>query len=623
MNPNPLYSLGHSKLNPTTRLRLREVHDRCPSITLKPKVDVVIGRFRSSRFYAKRPDGRKPLPKKVTHALHHPKIEDVECVVTVDSTGTALVHCVEEINGHTKVSAPGNPTSRGVFDSYDVVPCGPGSYELQVGDVLWFSDALTAPRFVVENDVDVHRRARDGSAASFSLLDLDHTLLLTMVLPLLPIRALARLALSNSTCAELVAQHVVRPEAWSAVSVFKALDEARTHAELMSVAVGIASSHVVLKERTLWSFYNARPASTDESAQAQPPFQDEEEPPFMGGDDTSTRVRREMAMAVATEERDQNRQLVAALAARMEPSQLVPQLTSMRTQISLDTPTGGETLELSIVTQYPTLSRSIDVFGAQSDGIFRDRLGASVLRPGFRDRVHYLPFTPGVWTPQLLVTLGKTLEVDGTQLYHMIREAKGLNGPLDDTESNDDNEEGDFEPFEASFNAVEALWMAQTTSLSETAKFLVAFHLREDPIHDLPATLAMRAVQAGGEFSVGLVAELIEALARAAEEEYRNAGEDEELPANSYLALPSEFVAGWAQTNNFPYNFSVEDVRTVVGSMSRCPSELSLYFGRQTHGWMARLLLSIGDAGEFGEEDLPDAASIVVAKVLVISAVRL
>lgn len=579
-----MLSLGKSS-QPTEAplFRLTDIHGRLPPIFLfrhqqlpRSRDDlVVLGasplpshsefkvKFAELRTIA--PFAANP-PRNVTHTIdddslvlkvshpgvdpwRHCSIAKVQCAVFVTTRKAYVVHVEDrqpvedhllDVNAQTMVNSS---------------PCVKSEpFPLTPGDVLWFRGC--APAFRVELAFSDPSVARDGSPATFRLLDLPLCLLHTLVFPHVPLGALGRLALTSEPAATMIQQLIERPEWWlqHTAAVTDTLGAAHTPAARLHAMRWVDSTRIALGQRTLWLHKN-NPEALKQL------FSNEADGTLPGATIANHWI-------ILQRERKALACLVHALAVRKTADQLVELITTLSASV-LGTRRGGKP------------NRKLSLL---QSALHRDsKLPQRCLR--------------GAWSVDLLVRvnilLGETGSGAGSVLALHLSAAGLLTADDSDSDSDDFDDSDDEYPLLVR-NEAASRWLAATSDVDEQAAFVMGFY-RVDDLFDLAVNLAARAYD--GAYSAQLVGALLPVLANEALEsvEYMN---DEEVEDDSRMRAarmlermnaPAIFLAEWANATRFPKAAALVDVEAVVRRIADCGAA-GAAFGRLTMAWVRTLL---------------------------------
>jgi len=562
---------------------LREVNGRLPPITLKRKTQLILGSKNataSSHTYSRSRDDAHDTGT-TTHILRHPHIASVHCAIDVDRAGMPTVHHANDlmVNGIGSHSAYVNgqrlpPTTWRKI----------GQTTLQLGDVLTFVDdpiaSADVPAFIVVERFRRPTLARDDSTATFSLLALDPELLLSCVLPCLPLGSLARLALVSAECAALVVQHVVGKHRWAGQSaaIVASLAQVDSRSMLLATTMGPVQSYVDIGETALWRLNNF--TTRKELSENRHPIYGQHRSFTLNNEDIEEDSEQNGAAWVLIElipavESLQLCNLFKALAVRLQPAPLVQLLNTLCTTTAL---------RLPWLHQYGYFR-----YGHEDPDAPQPRLQA--------DQVEWHGCAAATaWTPELVVTLGKAIGSTGFQLGEQVGRC---NMDL------------------SARRAIAALWIAEMGD-AEAAEFLVGFHQLGDRLVEAAASLASEVASFSLPLLLHVFDELDERAHNDAEDALRSQGYDDFLAGEveTYAALPSDVLRSWSDSVDFPNEYSLEQVHTVVQRMRRSGHALTQpYFGQLGHKWILDLL-----GGEDGAS--PREAGVapeMIEKVRVIS----
>ena len=447
-----------------SRIRLREIDGRCPTITLKRAPDeakqtpVVLGSKRcAGASYKSDPAGNNKIVA-TSHEIDHPDIRPAHCVIAWRN-GQPTVHVL-------KLPPEARPPQVYVSDSF----WGDGSWvyvsdsqRLSIGAVLSFSAGRGPPSFLVEGAVPL-LEAADGSPPTFRLLELDSSLLLAAVLPSLSLGDLATLALTNAECADLVAEYLPLPQRWEEhpSAIAEALGQVKTWPELLR-AMKLVSAHVDVSEDALWCLATGR---------ARPYYWCMQ--PMRDGlpirDEVERRVANAVCLLIPLAEATGLWQILTALAPRMTPTSLVRLLESMRLALGATWPKGP----FSLPTRHD--------YDHDARWISLPRLDASAIGAA-------LPRCRAAWTPELLVGFSLAVGASGAMVREYVYQATG-----DDEIASD-----------ALLAQVETLGLAAMEDVDEQAAYLVGLNESEDGIFEDVAQALMFRVTNGSPLSLSLI----------------------------------------------------------------------------------------------------------------------
>ena len=576
-NPQSIQSMDTSDTTPPpARLRLREVNGMFPTITLTPcqglegGATVVLG---------------APFPRAVklpgdlgtrstSHALDHTNIEALHCAINWEHDLHPTVHTIpsaylrdQRVPSHVRECLGKRlDIEANVYISGKVVD---GSKELRIGDVLSFALDSTAPSFRVESTASA-LKAADGSPATFRLLELDNSLVFETVLPHLALDDLAAFALTNAECADMVAQHVLRPERWTQrpTAINNALDKVSTRQGLLHTLI---TQDVDLHESVLWSLSKRKSSNCYYARDGA----------FCSG--LQRCVAHASCQLIPQAEANSLRHLVSAMALRMTPASLAHLLDSMRTTTALNAPWPS-----------PYEPRQDEEDSERKPSRLELALAESQM----------LPRCQGSWTPALLFRYSKAIGATGAAVDYLIFAA-----------TNKDEDEAAFDAFTAE---VEALWLAATDEVDEQAAFLFGLYEREDGFHGHVDNLIARATSTPplslpliGALTVRLglcpksanfpltslvVRSIVRCRGVAQGKIAVWADELDEQGGEGWLEQPSRFAEGWSLGHAFPLAFPLEDVEKFIGSLNACPVATSKHFGLLALGWIQSLLEAVRHA---------------------------
>ena len=376
------------------------------------------------------------------------------------------------------------------------------------------------------------------------MLELPECVLLSSVLPRLPLGTLAKFAIASANCAQLVADSMTDGDRWGAQStgIVRALEAVELRPELMRAVLGVVSAHVELSESTMWELANYEHKRDYEDSQhcdgrAIEPGSEQNGAAYM------------LLQVIPDAERSQLSRLVDALAVRMTPTQLVSLLKTLRGQTAL-------------AKKWPHSYTS-----PQSPRFAPPRLNLDLVGHFAVNSCARL----GIWTPELLVSMGIALGWTSFQLGDIVQ---GL--VWDD----------------AKVDAISKLWM-HGLDAAEQAEFLVGFHCFGDRL--LEAIDGLVAIAVDEQVSVPFVLEILKHLDDRACEDTVGLGSDDydtEL-RSEYQRAPSEFLSSWSTGRNFPLEFSLAAIALVAEFLSdddNICSEARPYFGALRLEWISKLL---------------------------------
>ena len=484
----------------------------------------------------------------VTCVLDHRDIAAVQCEIHVSRNGTAKLFYATPFalaqGSHEGYAKTGTTCLNGsAIEPYERCETLDGTSmrrsmkpgnQLRIDDVITFSAHASAPSYVV-------RAVVSDLPTSFPVLELPECVLLSSVLPRLPLGTLTKFALASADCARLVVISMTDGHRWSAQStgIVRTLEAVETRLELMRAVLGAVSAHVELPESRMWELASSSP-NVSQSYQ------------FMSRN-TLLEAGSEQNIAafllLQTIPDAENRQLsllIRALAVRMTPAQLVSLLTTLHEKTALaDMWPHSFTYGDEYHTAPPRLN--LEVPGAVSSCA---RLGT--------------------WTPDLLVSMGKALGWNGFQFGEVIQ------GELGDNVGDDE------------IGLISTLWMDGLPE-AEQAQFLVGLHCFGDRLLEAVNGLVVSAVNAE---SLSFVLEILKHLDDAACEEATGLGREGDATELriDYHRAPSEFLRGWSVGRNFPLDFSVEDITAVTTYFGALRRESQPYFGALRLEWISELL---------------------------------
>ena len=524
-----------------SRLVLHEVHGRWPPITLKPRGRILIGSSKTGELYDPEVENKAVA---VTCVLDHHSIAAVQCEIRVSRNGTAELFYAEPFaqaqGSHEGYAKKGATCLNGsAIDPTESFLRRAGN-QLRVDDVITFSAHASAPSYVVRAVVS------DPPPTSFPVLELPECVLLSSVLPRLPLGTLAKFALASADCARLVAGSMTQTDGhrWSAQSagIVRTLEAVKTRPELMRAVLGVVSAHVELSESTMWELANYEHKRDYEDSQHCDGRAIER-----GSEQNGAAYM--LLQVIPDAERSQLSRLVDALAVRMTPTQLVSLLKTLRGQTAL-------------AKKWPHSYTS-----PQSPRFAPPRLNLDLVGHFAVSSCARL----GIWTPELLVSMGIALGWTSFQLGDIVQ---GL--VWDD----------------AKVDAISKLWM-HGLDAAEQAEFLVGFHCFGDRL--LEAIDGLVAIAVDEQVSVPFVLEILKHLDDRACEDTVGLGSDDydtEL-RSEYQRAPSEFLSSWSTGRNFPLEFSLAAIALVAEFLSdddNICSEARPYFGALRLEWISKLL---------------------------------
>ena len=522
-----------------SRLVLHEVHGRWPPITLKPRGRIVMGSSKEGKLYD--PNAYTKAVG-VTCVLDHRDIAAVQCEIHVSRNGTAELFYATPFalaqGSHEGYAKTGTTCLNGsAIQTTTRQAFGAGNQLLRMDDVITFSAHASAPSYVVRAVVS------DPPPTSFPVLELPECVLLSSVLPRLPLGTLAKFALASADCAQLVADSMTDGHRWSAQStgIVRTLEAVELRPELMRAVLGVVSAHVELSESTMWELANYEhklyswPQHCDGHAIER------------GSEQNGAAYM--LLQVIPDAERSQLSRLVDALAVRMTPTQLVSLLTRLRGQTAL-------------ANKWPHSYTSPQSPRSAPPRLNLDLVGHSAVNSCAR---------LGVWTPELLVSMGTALRWTGFQLGDIV---PGL--VWDD----------------AKVDAVSKLWM-HGLDAAEQAEFLVGFHCFGDRL--LEAIDGLVAIAVDEQVSVPFVLEILKHLDdRACEDTVGKDSDDYDTELRiEYQRAPSYFLSSWSTGRNFPLEFSLAAIALVAEFISdddNICSEARPYFGALRLEWISKLL---------------------------------
>ena len=524
-----------------SRLVLHEVHGRWPPITLKPRGRIVMGSSKKGELYDPNADTKAVA---VTCVLDHRDIAAVQCEIHVSRNGTAELFNATPFalaqGSHEGYAKTGTTCLNGSAIQTTTRQAFGARNQLRVDDVITFSAHASAPSYVVRAVVS------DPPPTSFPVLELPEDVLSSSVLPRLPLGTLAKFALASADCAQLVADSMADGQRWSAQStgIVRTLEAVETRPELMRAVLGVVSAHVELSESTMWKLANYEHKLYSYSGDSQHYNGRAIE---HGSEQNGAAYM--LLQVIPDAERSQLSLLVGALAVRMTPTQFVSLLTTLRGQTALaDKWPHSYTSPQSPLSAPPRLN--LDLVGHFAV--------SSCARLG-------------VWTPELLVSMGIALRWTGFQLGDIVQ------GLLWD---------------DAKVDAISKLWM-HGLDAAEQAEFLVGFHCFGDRL--LEAIDGLVAIAVDEQVSVPFVLEILKHLDDRACEDTVGLGSDDydtELRIE-YQRAPSEFLSSWSAGRNFPLEFSLAAIALVAEFISdddNICSEARPYFGALRLEWISKLL---------------------------------
>ena len=547
-------------------LSLREVRSRMPPITLKPRTTIIIGSSPSGSSYRSSSSSSGSCTLPVTNVVDHPHLAAVQCKITVGRDGTALLfhdtpfaqttpHAGYPARGTTYLKQPNSVIAP--IAALEDYRRGSGT-TLQSGDIISFSTCLNAPSFVV---VDERITARNGSPCNLSLLEIDENLLLSHVLPCLPLAALARLALTSAETATLVAIHLVDSHRWGtqSVNITKVLGEVSTRQELISAAIHIVSSHVNLGEKSLWQLVNYQHKEYDsrywDSRYSVPETDTFARIPRIEAGSEQNGAAHLLMKIIPREERRQLGHVFSALAVRMMPAQLVALLTTLqKTGLGEVWPHGYRGGATRHSRYEPDDCRVV-------------RLQADQICWGTVAQCSKL----SAWTPELLVSLGKAIGSSGFELGSHFNDS----GLADDP---------------TAIKSVVDLW---TCGLDDdhANEFIIGFHRFGDNLREAFDSILDLALDE--EYSLARVLGLVGMLDTVAYGEadqvvtYDDWGREER---EQYYSIPSEFLTQWSREKSFPVACSLEEIDAVMGCIARLTREAQEHFYSLRLAWISELV---------------------------------
>ena len=190
-------------------------------------------------------DSCKALNKPVTvmRVLDHHSIAAVQWEIRVSRDGTAALFTStpsEKAQGSQEGYAKKGTTYLNDSAILEIESHRAAGNQLHVDDVITFSAHKSAPSFVVRAALS------DLPATSFSLLKLPECVLLSSVLPHLPLGTLAKFVLASADCAQLAETSMTGGHRWGAQStgIVRALEAVKTRLELMRAVLQIEASVV-------------------------------------------------------------------------------------------------------------------------------------------------------------------------------------------------------------------------------------------------------------------------------------------------------------------------------------------------------------------------------------------
>ena len=551
-------------------LSLHEVRSRMPPITLKPCMTIIIGSspsgnsYRSSGSSSYRSSSSSSCTLRVTNIVDHPHVAAVQCKIIVGRDGTALLfydtpfaqtapHAGYPARGTTYLKRLGVIAPIAALEDYH----RSSGTTLQSGDVISFSLVLDAPSFVVVDERAGCSTARNGSPCNLSLLQIDENLLLSHVLPCLPLEALAKLALTSAETATLVATHLVESHRWGSqsVNITEALGEVSTRQELISAAMGVVSSHVDLGEKNLWQLVNYQHKEYDSRYCDSRYWVPETDtfPRIEAGSEQNGAAHLMMKI-IPEKERSQLGHVISALAVRMMPAQLVVLLTTLQK-------TGlGEVWPHGYRGGYGAFhSRGGDcrVVRLQADQIcWRTVARCSKLSD---------------WTPELLVSMGKAIGSSGFQLGSHFNDSGLANDPT-------------------AIKSVVDLW---TCGLDDdhANEFIIGFHRFGDNLYEAVDSILDLALEE--EYALARVVGLVGMLDTVAHEEADQVDTHDDWgrgDREQYNRIPSEFLSSWARQKSFPVAFSLEEIYAVVGCIVGLSPDARKHCDSLRLAWISELV---------------------------------
>ena len=532
-----------------SRLVLHEVHGRWPPITLKPRGRIVLGSSRSGILW-----DAQIKKVAVTCVLDHRDIAAVQCEIHVSRNGTAELFYATPFalaqGSHEGYAKTGTTCLNGseiapyerceTLDGTSMRRSTKPGNRLRVDDVITFSAHASAPSYVVRAVVS------DPPPTSFPVLEIPECVLLSSVLPRLPLGILTKFALASADCARLVVISMTDGHRWSAQStgIVRTLEAVETRPELMRAVLGAVSAHVELPESRMW-----------ELASGSPSYQFALRNTLIEAGSEQNIAAFMLLQIIPDAESRQLSLLIRALAVRMTPAQLVSLLTTLREQTAL-------------ADMWPHSFTYYEIYHTAPP-----RLNLEV--PGAVSSCARL----GTWTPDLLVSIGKALGWTGYRFGEVIQ------GELGDNVGDDE------------IRLISTLWMDGLPG-AEQAQFLVGLHCFGDRLLEAVDGLVVSAVNAE---SLSFVLEILKHLDDAACEEATGLDkedlDDDDLRID-YHRAPSEFLRGWSAGRNFPLDFSVEDITAVTAYFGALRLESQPYFGALRLEWISELLPPGGGMAE-------------------------
>jgi hypothetical protein len=557
-------------------LMLHEHRGRLPPITLTPGNAIVLGSKARARFfdqsgYSRGSRSESSVMRHITHVVHHVDVASVHCAVYVDRRGTPIVYHATEFNSATATSGTTYVNGKEIPKTHSYLRAHPDP--LQLGDVLSFSSDANAPVFIVVNaHGDPHFALEHGSLASFPLLKLDESIIVSCVLPHLSLGALAKFTLTNGECARLVASHVVGKDRWGkgAEQIVEVMKEVDSRAMLLSAVCGIVSGYVDVKESTQWKLANYD--HPNDGFHRWGIMADGETFQLIDEQSEQNCAAYLLLKLLPKIETRQLRQLMDALAVRMAPAQLVELLTTLK-----------RTTNLGAVWPH---GYSKNTSWDDAPAVYKDerklRLGEDVVSYSIMRR-------SSSWTPEMVVSLGKVISASNSRLGEFV----GCS-------------ELDIE----ARRTIAKLWIASGLNADEAASFLVDFFQFGDGLKYSNIVNELVDMALDESFSLSFIQKLLGLLDDQAHDDW--IGEREHGYNQESMAIPSDFMRTWSSRVNFPLDFPLEQVVTMLESMSRCSFECKVYFGNLLLDWVHELLPTEGDTAAANTDKIRAISSSVM-----------